>query len=53
MDNYKCLICSYIYNPEEGDPVGGVVPGTAFEDIHDEWTCPICGAGKNEFEIIE
>ena len=47
---HKCIICGYLYNPEEGDPVGGVVPGTAFEDIDPDWKCPLCGAGKEEFE---
>lgn len=50
MDKYKCVVCGYIYNPEDGDPAGGVEAGTPFSDIHDEWTCPLCGAGKNEFE---
>lgn len=49
----KCVICGYIYNPEEGDPAGGVVPGTAFDDIDNEWKCPLCSAGKEEFEDFE
>ncbi len=49
----KCIICGYIYNPEEGDPVGGVVPGTEFDDIDNEWKCPLCGAGKEEFEDVQ
>jgi len=46
----KCIICGYVYNPEEGDPAGGVAPGTAFDDIDDDWKCPLCSAGKEEFE---
>ena len=53
MDKYKCTVCGWIYDPEIGDPDGGIVPGTSFEDIPDDWQCPMCGAVKNEFEIIE
>jgi len=51
MEKYKCTICGYVYDPEQGDPVGGVEPNTPFEEVHDQWLCPICGAGKNEFEL--
>ena len=47
---YRCLICGYIYDPEEGDIGGGIKPGTPFAEIPDDWTCPICGARKSEFE---
>lgn len=50
---YKCKICGYIYDPAIGDPEGGVKPGTAFEDLPDSWTCPICNAPKSEFEKEE
>ena len=53
MDKYVCVVCGYVYDPEEGDPDNGVEPGTAFEDIPDDWTCPICGAGKDQFEKEE
>jgi len=49
MDKYVCDVCGYVYNPEEGDPDNGVKPGTAFEDIPDDWVCPLCGAPKSEF----
>ncbi len=52
MKKYKCLLCPYIYDPEIGDPDNGVAPGTAFEDIPEEWTCPECGAPKDQFEPI-
>ncbi|HCG99393.1 MAG: rubredoxin [Candidatus Aquicultor primus] len=52
MDKYECLVCGYIYNPEEGDPDSGVSAGTAFEDLPDEWVCPVCGAGKDQFEKV-
>lgn len=50
---YKCLACGYIYNPEEGDPDSGIAPGTKFEDIPDDWFCPICKVGKDMFEKID
>jgi rubredoxin len=50
MGRWKCVVCGYIYDPELGDPDGGVAPGTAFENLPDEWTCPVCGATKDMFE---
>ncbi|MCD6418451.1 flavin reductase [bacterium] len=50
MKKYRCIICGYIYNPEEGDPDSGISPGTPFEDIPDDWVCPVCGATKDNFE---
>ncbi|RLF56376.1 MAG: High molecular weight rubredoxin [Thermoplasmata archaeon] len=49
MDKYRCDVCGYVYDPEKGDPDGGIEPGTAFEDIPDDWVCPVCGVGKNQF----
>ncbi|QJT09299.1 rubredoxin [Oceanidesulfovibrio marinus] len=49
MDKYICNICGYEYDPEAGDPDNGVKPGTPFEDIPDDWVCPVCGAPKDEF----
>ena len=48
-----CTSCGFIYDPAEGDPDGGIPPGTAFEDIPDDWFCPVCGARKRDFEIYE
>jgi len=53
MDKYKCTVCGYIYNPEKGDPDAGIEPGTSFEDIPEDWVCPVCGAGKDSFEEVE
>jgi rubredoxin len=53
MDKYECSVCGYIYDPEKGDPDNGVDPGTAFEDIPDDWVCPVCGAPKDAFEKTE
>ena len=50
MKKYKCEVCGYIYDPEVGDPDNGVAPGTAFEDLPEDWVCPLCGEGKEVFE---
>lgn len=50
MEKWKCVVCGYIYDPEAGDPDSGVAPGTPFQDLPDEWTCPVCGATKDMFE---
>jgi rubredoxin len=50
---YRCMICNHIYDPREGDPEGGIAPGTAFEDIPDAWVCPECGATKSDFEAMD
>jgi len=50
MDKWVCSICGYIYDPAEGDPDNGVAPGTAWEDVPEDWLCPICGAPKSDFE---
>lgn len=50
MDKWLCIICGYVYDPEEGDPDNGVAAGTAWEDVPDDWLCPICGASKDNFE---
>ncbi|MFH1448944.1 MAG: rubredoxin, partial [bacterium] len=52
MAKYKCTVCGYIYDPEKGDPEGGIKPGTAFEDISGDWVCPVCGAAKDKFEKV-
>jgi rubredoxin len=52
MTTYRCQICSYDYDPALGDPENGVAPGTAWEDLPDDWACPICGAGKDAFDAV-
>ena len=49
---YQCSVCAYIYDPEKGDPDGGIPAGTAFEDIPATWVCPVCGASKSQFEKL-
>ena len=48
-DKYKCRVCSYVYDPEIGEPKTNTDPGTAFDDLPDLWRCPKCGAGKIRF----
>lgn len=50
MKKYMCNLCEYEYDPNDGDPDNGVDPGTSWEDVPDDWVCPVCGAGKEEFE---
>jgi rubredoxin len=50
MDKYVCTICGYVYDPGEGDPAGGIAPGTGFADLPDGWVCPLCGMGADMFE---
>lgn len=53
MSKYECSVCGYIYDPKRGDPDGGIEPGTAFEDLPDNWVCPVCGAEKSQFEKLD
>ena len=49
MNTFVCDVCGYVYDPAKGDPDGGVVPGTEFDKIPDDWVCPVCGATKESF----
>lgn len=53
MKKYVCTVCGYIYDPKKGDPDSGIAPGTAFEDIPDDWKCPVCGVSKDMFKLLE
>ncbi|MBK5252345.1 MAG: rubredoxin [Peptostreptococcaceae bacterium] len=53
MKKFRCIPCGYVYDPEIGDSDGGIEPGTDFEDIPDDWTCPMCGVTKDMFEPVE
>lgn len=46
-----CDVCGYVYDPAVGDPDNGIAPGTAFEDLPDNWVCPLCGVGKDQFSV--
>ena len=50
MQQYKCTICGYIYDPEKGDPDNNIPANTPFEKLPDDWACPLCGAPKDMFE---
>ena len=52
MGKYECTVCGYIYDPEIGDPEADIPAGTAFADLPDGWTCPVCGVGKEDFVAI-
>ena len=52
MAKYECTVCGYVYDPDQGDPDADIQPGTAFGDLPEDWVCPICGAGKDEFEEV-
>nr|MBN2278652.1 rubredoxin [candidate division Zixibacteria bacterium] len=53
MERWQCEACTYIYNPEAGDPAHGIEPGTPFEDLPDDWVCPECGVGKEYFKKLD
>ena len=53
MKRYFGNVCGYVYEPLDGDPDNGVAPNTPFEDIPDDWTCPLCGVGKEDFSPEE
>jgi len=52
MKKYQCSVCGYVYDPAKGDPKRGIKSGTAFEALPDDWTCPVCGAAKDQFEPL-
>ena len=53
MDKWVCLVCDYVYDPAVGDPTQDIPPGTAFEDLPEDWVCPDCEVGVDEFEKLE
>ncbi|MDD3008072.1 MAG: rubredoxin [Arcobacter sp.] len=53
MQKYICTACDYIYDPAVGDPDSGIEAGTAFEDLPQDWSCPDCGVGKEDFKAYE
>ena len=53
MSKYKCSVCGYVYDPELGDPDSNIAPGTPFEKLPADWSCPICGATKEEFNKLD
>jgi rubredoxin len=53
MKKYVCDLCGWVYDPAIGDPENDIAPGTAFEDLPEDWVCPECGAGKEDFSPAE
>ena len=53
MQKYRCTICDWVYDPDVGDPERNIPPGTPFEALPDDWTCPLCFAAKEDFEPCE
>ena len=51
MDKWLCTVCGYVYDPAEGDDSAGIAPGTTFDDLPDDWVCPVCAADKSVFEV--
>ena len=52
MTKYVCNVCGYVYDPEPGDPSNGIAPGTPFDAVPDDWCCPECGVGKDQFTAV-
>lgn len=53
MAKYGCVICGWIYDEEQGDDALGIAPGTLFEDLPEDFECPDCGVGKDQFELVD
>jgi len=53
MKKYKCDVCGYIYDPKAGDPDSNIPAGTSFKDLPEDWVCPLCGVGKDQFSEAE
>ncbi|PLX00566.1 MAG: rubredoxin [Marinilabiliales bacterium] len=49
---HKCVVCGFVYDENEGHPSSGIAPGTKFEDIPEDWKCPICAATKDQFKEL-
>ena len=52
MKKYVCTVCGYVYDPDQGDPDNGYAAGTPFEALPDDWACPTCGVGKDQFQEV-
>jgi rubredoxin len=53
MKVWQCVVCAYVYNEAVGIPEDGIAAGTAWADVPATWTCPDCGVGKEDFEMVE
>lgn len=52
MKKYECTVCGFVYDEAIGDPDNGIAPGTKWEDLSEEYTCPLCGVGKEDFQEV-
>jgi len=52
MTKYECNVCGYIYDPDLGDPENSIPPGTPFENLPEDWLCPVCSVGKEDFSEL-
>lgn len=50
---YKCSVCGYIYDPKAGDPSSEIAPGTEFDNLPEDWVCPVCGSTKDKFKPLD
>jgi rubredoxin len=53
MQKYICDVCGYVYDPAQGDTAGEAKPGTSFEELPQDWVCPLCGVGKDDFSPVD
>ncbi|MGP3667336.1 MAG: rubredoxin [Candidatus Bathyarchaeota archaeon] len=53
MVKYRCTICGYVYDEDKGDPEHNIPAGTKFENLPEDWYCPVCGASKDQFEVLD
>jgi len=53
MKTFQCVVCGFVYDEAAGQPADGIAPGTLWADVPDSWTCPDCGVGKSDFEMVE
>lgn len=52
MKKYECTVCGFVYDEAIGDPENGIAPGTKWEDLPEDYTCPLCGVGKEDFQEV-
>ncbi|MBQ8592902.1 MAG: rubredoxin [Bacteroidaceae bacterium] len=52
MSKFVCTVCDWVYDPQKGDPENGILPGTTFDELPEDWVCPVCGVGKESFEEV-
>jgi rubredoxin len=52
MEKYVCMVCGFVYDPQEGDPGAGIPPGTVFTSVPGSWHCPVCGSPKEKFTMM-